>query len=162
MSDSLPMDCSPSGYTVPEILLARKLERVAIPFSRVSSRPRDWPWVSCIAGGFFTISVTREALKLPCLWYFVAAAWTKTTPCTHYCSVAKSCPTLWDSMDYIVHQASLSSTISWILLKLMSIELVMPSNHLILCCPHYQAPTTGLSYFLYVLSPLFWSKSDII
>ena len=26
-------------------------------------------------------------------------------------------------------------TISWSLLKLMSIELVMPSNHLILCCP---------------------------
>ena len=33
------------------------------------------------------------------------------------------------------HQASLSSTISWSLLKLMSIESVMPSNHLILCCP---------------------------
>ena len=33
------------------------------------------------------------------------------------------------------HQASLSITNSWSLLKLMSIELVMPSNHLILCCP---------------------------
>ena len=33
------------------------------------------------------------------------------------------------------HQASLSFTISWSLLKLMSIELVMPSNHLILCHP---------------------------
>ena len=32
-------------------------------------------------------------------------------------------------------QASLSSTISWSLLKLMSIELVMLSNHLILCHP---------------------------
>ena len=31
-------------------------------------------------------------------------------------------------------QASLSITISWILLKLMSIQSVMPSNHLILCC----------------------------
>ena len=31
-------------------------------------------------------------------------------------------------------QASLSITNSWSLLKLMSIELVMPSNHLILCC----------------------------
>ena len=30
-------------------------------------------------------------------------------------------------------QASLSSTNSWSLLKLMSIELVMPSNHLIVC-----------------------------
>ena len=32
-------------------------------------------------------------------------------------------------------QASLSSTNSWSLLKLMSIKSVMPSNHLILCCP---------------------------
>ena len=32
------------------------------------------------------------------------------------------------------HQASLSLTISWSFLKLMSIESVMPSNHLILCC----------------------------
>ena len=33
------------------------------------------------------------------------------------------------------HQASLSLTISWSLLKLMSIESVIPSNHLVLCCP---------------------------
>ena len=32
-------------------------------------------------------------------------------------------------------QASLSFTISWSLLKLMSIESVMPSNHLIICLP---------------------------
>ena len=35
----------------------------------------------------------------------------------------------------IAHQASLSITNSWSLLKLMSIELVMPSNHLIVCRP---------------------------
>ena len=34
-------------------------------------------------------------------------------------------------------QASLSITSSWNLLKLMSIELVMPSNHLILCHPAF-------------------------
>ena len=33
------------------------------------------------------------------------------------------------------HQAPLSFTISWSLPKLISIQLVMPSNHLILCCP---------------------------
>ena len=33
------------------------------------------------------------------------------------------------------HKASLSFTISWSLLKLMSFESVMPSNHLILCRP---------------------------
>ena len=33
------------------------------------------------------------------------------------------------------HQASLSFTVSWSLLKLMSIKSMMPSNHLILWCP---------------------------
>ena len=33
------------------------------------------------------------------------------------------------------HQASLSFTVSWSLIKLMSLESVMPSNHLILCHP---------------------------
>ena len=40
------------------------------------------------------------------------------------------------------HQASLSFTISWSLLKLMSTELVMPSNHLILFCPLLLLPST--------------------
>ena len=39
------------------------------------------------------------------------------------------------------HQASLSITNSQSLLKLMSIELVMPSNHLILCCPLLLLPS---------------------
>ena len=39
-------------------------------------------------------------------------------------------------------QASLSITNSWNLLKLMSIESVMPSNHLILCCPLLLLPPT--------------------
>ena len=37
-----------------------------------------------------------------------------------------------------------SSTISQSLLNLMSIELVMPSNHLILCCPLLLLPSQGL------------------
>ena len=41
----------------------------------------------------------------------------------------------------VVHQASLSITNSWSLLKLMSIELVMPSNHLILCRPLFSLPS---------------------
>ena len=38
-------------------------------------------------------------------------------------------------------QASLSITNSWTLLKLVSIESVMPSNHLILCCPLLLLPS---------------------
>ena len=40
-----------------------------------------------------------------------------------------------DSLRIAAHQASLSITNSWSLHKLMSIELVMPSSYLILCCP---------------------------
>ena len=39
------MDCSLPGSSVHGILQARILERVAIPFSRVSSQPRDWTHV---------------------------------------------------------------------------------------------------------------------
>ena len=48
------------------------------------------------------------------------------------CSVAKLCPAVCDPMD---SRTSLSFTISWSLHKLMSLELVMPSNHLILYYP---------------------------
>ena len=37
------------------------LRWVAYPFSRVSSKPRNWTRISCIAGGFFTSWATREA-----------------------------------------------------------------------------------------------------
>ena len=63
-------------------------------------------------------------------------------------------------------QASLSFTISWSLLKLMSIESVMPSNHLILCYPLVLLPSVFLSIrvFLNVLAlhirwPKYWSFS---
>ena len=48
-----PVDCSPPGSSAHGILQARIMECVAIPFSRGCSRPRDWTWVSWIAGGFF-------------------------------------------------------------------------------------------------------------
>ena len=49
----------------------------------------------------------------------------------------KSCPVMSNSLPShgLQHQASLSFTSSRNLLKLMSIELAVPSNHLILCCP---------------------------
>ena len=57
-----------------------------------------------------------------------------TTLKNQFSSVTQSCPTLCDPWT-AAPQASLSTTNSQSLLKLMSIESVMPSNHLILCCP---------------------------
>ena len=51
------MDCSLPGFSVHGILQARILEWVTISFSRGSSLPKDWTWVSHIGGRCFT---TRE------------------------------------------------------------------------------------------------------
>ena len=63
-------------------------------------------------------------------------------------------------------QASLSITNSWSLLKLMSLESVMPSSHLILCCPLLLLPSIFPSIrvfssesFLPIGWPKYWSFS---
>ena len=61
-----------------------------------------------------------------------------------FSSVTQSCPTLCDPMGCST-PASLSITNSWSLLKLMSVELVMPSNHLILCHPLRLLPSVSPS-----------------
>ena len=64
------------------------------------------------------------------------------------------------------HQTSLSITNSWSLLKFMSIELVMPSNHLILCRPLFLPPSIFPSIrvfsnelVLHIRRPKYWSFS---
>ena len=64
------------------------------------------------------------------------------------------------------HQASLSFTISWNLLKLMSIELVMPSNHLVICHPLLFLPSIFPSIRVFsnesalcIRWPKYWSFS---
>ena len=54
--------CNSIDYTVHGILQARILERVAFPFSRGSSQPKDWTQVSHIAVRFFTCWATRGVL----------------------------------------------------------------------------------------------------
>ena len=63
-------------------------------------------------------------------------------------------------------QASLSFTISWSLFKLMSIELVMPSNYLVLCCPLLLLPSILPSIRVFsnelalcIRWPKYWSFS---
>ena len=59
---------------------------------------------------------------------------------SQFSSVAQLCLTLSDPMA-AARQASLSITNSQSLLKLTSIQSVMPSNHLILCCPLLLLPS---------------------
>ena len=72
-----------------------------------------------LLGVILDMSLVR--IPLVCLWCI----------CIHFSSVAaQSRPTVCNPVDCNTHQALLSFTKSWSLLKLMSIELVMPSNHL--------------------------------
>ena len=75
-------------------------------FQSLSCPKFQFPYLSPFAPTALVVLV--EALS--CVWLFV-------TPWT------------------AARQASLSSTVSWGLLKILSIESVMPANHLIFCCP---------------------------
>ena len=82
-----------------------------------------------------------------------------------FSSVARLCPTLCDPKN-TARQASLPTTNSWSLLKLMSIESVMPSNHLILCRPLLLLPSVFPSIrvfsnepVLHIRWPTHWSFS---
>ena len=60
MAHCVCKDCSPPDPSVHGISQVRILEWLPISFSRRSSWPRDWTWVSCFAGRFFTVWDTRE------------------------------------------------------------------------------------------------------
>ena len=82
-----------------------------------------------------------------------------------FSSVAQSCPTLCNAMNHS-SQASLSITNSQSPPKPMSIELVMPSNHLILCHPLLLLPSIPPSIrvfsnesALHIRWPKYWSFS---
>ena len=77
-----------------------------------------------------------------------------------------SCVRLFETIWNAAPQASLSITISRSLLKLMSIELVMPTNHLILCHPHLLLPlifpsirVSSSESVLCIRWPKYWSFS---
>ena len=80
-----------------------------------------------------------------------------------------SCVWLFATPWTVAPQDSLSITNSWSLLKLMSIESVMPSNHLILCHPLLLLPSIFPSFrvfsnesVLHIRWPKYWSFSFTI
>ena len=81
------------------------------------------------------------------------------------CSVISDSATPWTA----AWQGSLSITNSWSLPKLMSIESVMSSNHLILCCPLFLPPSVFPSIRVFsnesallIRWPKYWSFSFTI
>ena len=72
---------------------------------------------------------------------FFGGDWSPILFVVHLLSCVQLFATPWTA----THQASLSFTVFQSLLKLMSIEVVMPSNHLILCCPLLLLPSVFVS-----------------
>ena len=77
-----------------------------------------------------------------------------------------SCVQLFATPWIAVHQAFLSFSVSWSLFKLMSIELVMPTNHHILCRPLLLLPSIipsirgfSIESGLCIRWPKYWSFS---
>ena len=73
-----------------------------------------------------------------------------------------SCVGLFVTPWTAAHQASLSITNSWSLPNLMCIELVTPSNHLILCCPLLLLSSIFLNLRSFQMSQLFASGGQNI
>ena len=85
---------------------------------------------------------------------------------SHFVVESLSCVRLFVTSWTAARQASLSLMVSQSLLKLMFIELVMPSNHLILCCPLLFLPSVFPSIrvfsnesVLHIRWPNYWSSS---
>ena len=95
-------------------------------------------------------------------WSWLLVACQALVSAFNYCClVTKSYLTIWNPMDY-----SMSFTVSQSVFKLMSIELVMPSNHLFCCLPLLLLPSIfpSIRVFSNVLAvhnrwPKYWSFS---
>jgi len=113
--------------------------------------------------------LVEEIGRAVSLYLFPVAAITSTTleafSSVQFSSVAQSC-LLFATPWITACQASLSITNSWSLPKLMSIESVMPSSHLILCYPLLLLPPIPPSIrvfsnksTLHMRWPKYWSFS---
>ena len=132
------MDCSPPGSSVHGILQARILERVAISFSRGSSQPRDWTWVSCIAGRIFTDWATKGRMD----WFDLLAVQGTLKSLFQHHNLKASI--LWSSAFFMVQFSHLYMTLEklekpkcrfWHHSKVMSLILNMLSWFVIAFLP---------------------------
>ena len=117
---------------------------------------------------FFKKGLSEYSLLAILCWIRVHSKLNQLYIYIQFSSVPQSCPTLCTPWTTAC-QASLSITNSRSLFKLMSIELVMPSNHLILCRPLLLLPSIfpRIRVFsnesaLYIRWPKYWSFSFII
>ena len=104
--------------------------RMVVEGPTVQPLPTEMPPNSCRNPG--VCCPTWDAMvRTPIRRALTGGRWHHHASSPQFSSVAQSCLTLCNPMDCGTPGFPVSNTISWSLLKLMSIELVMPSNHLI-------------------------------
>ena len=118
-----PWTIAPPGSSVHGISQAIILDWVVISFPRGSPWPRDGTRVSCTARRILYHCATGKHTLIYSSVQLLSRVRLFVTPWITEC------------------QTSLSITISWSSLKLMSIESVMPSSHLILCHALFLLPS---------------------
>ena len=119
------IDCTLPGFSVHGISQSRILEWVAISSSRDLPNPEIKSSQICLS------TALQDSLPLSHLG----------SPSILFSSVQLlSHVQLFETSRTAARQASLSITNSWSLLTLISIELVMPSNHLTFCCSLFFLP----------------------
>ena len=132
--------CSP-GFAPAPVPGSRAWLEIRGPGYKISPRGPFAPKVSSPPGrGSIVIIPSKETKELqaaPCCGPFSVSAAAQRIVLQSLSHIPLSA-TPWTP----ARQASLSFTISWSLLRLMSIETVMPSNHLILCHPLLLLPST--------------------
>ena len=147
-----PMDCSTPGFPVlhhlheltqihvhrvgDAIQPSHPLSSPSPPAFNLSQCPGLFKWISSSHQVALSIGVSASTSVLP----MNTQNWSKVNAYNQTVRTISSvqplsCVRLFATPWTAAHQASLSITNSWSLLKLMSIESVMPSNQLILCHP---------------------------
>ena len=132
----------------------------------------SWILISLAPQRMYVVRVGPQRMLGP----IIRVGWNKTlhlrvvklipfSDSVQFSSIAQSCQTLCDPINR-TRQACLSITNSWSLLKLMPIESVMPSSHLILCRHLLLLPPTTPSIrvfsnesTLHMRWPKYWSFS---
>ena len=103
------MDCSLTGSSIHGIFQARILEWAAISFSRRSSQPRDWTWVSRIVDICFIIWATsnwEEENKCKRCWGETKRAGNETNPPLHEKFILRISFSAMDSRIFFFQQKS--------------------------------------------------------
>ena len=138
------MDCCLPGSSVHRILQAKNTG-MGCHFLLQGTRARDGTQVFSTGGWILYHWATKETLQsILSSIQLLSHVWLFVTPWT------------------AAHQASLSTTNSQSLLKLMSIESVMPSNRLIFCCPFSSCLQSFPSSGSFPMSQFFTSGDQSI